>query len=98
MSRIAPAALTLTILFAVAPALAADRDAKVGLTETASNVVKAELPAAVTDWSLPPIQLSQATRGALLPSLYASLAALNAFDAYATTRGIALGASESNPM
>jgi hypothetical protein len=34
----------------------------------------------------------------LLPSLYVSLAALNAFDAYSTTKGVAGGAVEGNPM
>jgi len=57
-----------------------------------------ESPAPMTGLSLPPIEFSQPQRGALLPALYVSLASLNAFDAYATSRGIALGAAESNPM
>ena len=35
-------------------------------------------------------------RGALLPSLYVSLAGLNAYDAVTTLKGISLGAKESN--
>lgn len=37
-------------------------------------------------------------RGGLLPALYVSLAGLNAIDAYMTSRGIALGARESNGL
>ncbi len=37
-------------------------------------------------------------RGTLLPSLYVSLAGLNAFDAYTTTVGVAKGATEANPL
>lgn len=98
MSRLASAALTLTILIAVAPVHAADRDANVGLNEAATNVVRAEPPAPMTVWSVPPIEFGQPERGALLPGLYVSLASLNAIDAYTTSRGIALGAAESNPM
>jgi hypothetical protein len=36
------------------------------------------------------------TRGSLLPSLYVSLAGLNAYDAYSTNKGLARGAAESN--
>jgi uncharacterized protein DUF5658 len=37
-------------------------------------------------------------RGAALPALYAGLAGLNAFDVYSTSRGLALGAREANPL
>ncbi len=37
-------------------------------------------------------------RGTLLPSLYVSLAGLNAFDAYTTTVGVSTGATEANPV
>ena len=37
-------------------------------------------------------------RPAVLPMLYASYAALQAYDAYSTRRGIALGARETNPL
>jgi len=39
-----------------------------------------------------------ATRGSLLPSLYVSLAGLNAYDAYTTVKGVARGATESNAL
>jgi hypothetical protein len=39
----------------------------------------------------------QPERGALLPSLYVSLAGLSAFDAYATVAGSSRGALEANP-
>jgi hypothetical protein len=41
---------------------------------------------------------AQPHRGALLPSLYVSLAALNAYDAYTTTRGYKDGAAETNAL
>jgi hypothetical protein len=37
-------------------------------------------------------------RGALLPSLYVGLAGLNAFDPYATMKGLSNGAVEANPV
>jgi hypothetical protein len=39
-----------------------------------------------------------ARRGALLPTLYVSLAGLNAVDAYTTTKGLSMGATEANPL
>ena len=41
---------------------------------------------------------NQASRPALLPALYASYAALQVYDAYSTTRALAHGASETNPL
>src|SRR5205085_2217578 len=41
---------------------------------------------------------AQPHRGALLPSLYVSLAGLNAYDAYSTTRGHKDGAAETNAL
>ena len=38
------------------------------------------------------------SRGVLLPALYASYGALQAFDAYSTTSGIRRGAIETNPL
>src|SRR5262245_36666133 len=56
-------------------------------------------PSLVTiDWS-PKSSRSQVTsRPRALPALYASLAALQAFDAYSTTRGLSQGATEGNPL
>jgi len=39
-----------------------------------------------------------AGRPGVLPALYVSLAALQAFDAYSTTRGLSGGAQEGNPL
>jgi hypothetical protein len=47
---------------------------------------------------LAPIQIGAPTRGAVLPLLYGSYAALQAFDAVSTLRGVRLGAQEANPM
>jgi hypothetical protein len=52
------------------------------------------------NWSLAPRPVGgDASQGSVLPSLYVSLAALNALDAYTTTKGIAGGAGvEANPL
>jgi len=43
-------------------------------------------------------KLARAGRPALLPVLYASYAALQAYDVYSTRQSLALGAREANPM
>lgn len=50
------------------------------------------------DWSFPAIRFEGASRGGLLPTLYVSLAGLNAFDAYSTSKGLGRGATEANPL
>ena len=50
------------------------------------------------DWSLPPVEFGSAKRPSALPALYVSLAALQAFDAYSTSRGLGRGAGEANPL
>jgi hypothetical protein len=49
------------------------------------------------DWAARSFRIGGATRGRLLPVLYVSLAGLQAFDAYSTSRGLARGATEANP-
>jgi hypothetical protein len=98
MFRTVAATLTLTFATAIAPAYAADRDGAVSLNDSVTAVVAADATPVGTDASLPAIHFGQATRGGLLPTLYVSLAALNALDAYTTSKGLSQGASESNPM
>jgi hypothetical protein len=50
------------------------------------------------DWSLPPVHFGPATRGAVLPALYGSYAALQVFDAYTTLSGVRRGALEGNAV
>lgn len=45
-----------------------------------------------------PVQWVPPTRGAMLPSLYVGLIALEAYDGYSTTRGLKHGAIESNTL
>lgn len=54
-------------------------------------------PNADDDRPLPSVQIGGPTRGPFLPVLYATLAGLNAFDAYSTSQGLSRGAQESNP-
>lgn len=57
-------------------------------------VIGSVIPAYAED-----VEHAPAPRGAVLPSLYVSLAALNAFDAYSTTRAVHGGlAVEANPL
>jgi len=44
------------------------------------------------------INIPQATRPSALPALYVSLASLQAYDGYSTTRGVRNGATEANPL
>jgi hypothetical protein len=105
MIRNAAAALMLVLGFAVVPAAAAESSvatlstAAVAAASAASAGTEAAPLAADTDWSLPAVKLGSgpSTRGAILPSLYASLAALNAYDAVSTRSGLSRGAVESNP-
>jgi len=63
-----------------------------------SGSVATAIPAlaADVDWSLPAIHVESASRGSVLPSLYASLAGLQAFDGYSTLVGVRRGAVETN--
>ena len=61
-----------------------------------TEVVKSMVPASVVRWN--PTRESHRVRPAALPALYASLAALQWFDGYSTTRALAGGAKEANPV
>lgn len=94
------AALVLMLLALVVPVQAGDRDNNAGADDAATGATGAATVtmAGDVDWSLEPVTFGAPSRGAVLPSLYVSLAALNAFDAYTTSKGLALGAGEANPM
>jgi hypothetical protein len=64
--------------------------------EVPSLFVKMTAPAG-TDGLLPG-PLAPAVRGSVLPSMYASLIGLQAYDGYSTNRGLKNGASESNAI
>ena len=59
--------------------------------------VKMTAPAAGGDFRLPG-RVIPADRGSLLPALYVSLAGLQAYDGYSTSRGLKSGASEANAV
>jgi hypothetical protein len=94
------AAFGFALVVAVVPANAADRDNRAAVEETTATAAASTTTplAAESDWSLRPVRLGKASRGGLLPSLYVSLAGLNAFDAYTTSKGLSMGAVEANPM
>jgi hypothetical protein len=96
MFRITACALLIIVATAL-PVRAADSPATQG-ESAAFSVSAAALPVKDTDWSLSAPTLGN-THGALLPSLYVSLGALNAFDAMTTSKGLASGmAAEANPV
>jgi len=88
-------ALSLTSVVAYGAEASDPRDdlATIGSTD----VVKSMAPASVVTWH-PPTRESQRARPAALPAFYASLAALQLFDGYSTTRALAGGAKEANPV
>jgi hypothetical protein len=99
MFRITIAALAATVLMTATSVHAADGNGVAGIDTTTATVdASTATMAGDVDWSLAPVKFGRESRGALLPSLYVSLAALNAFDAYSTTKGLSLGAAEANPM
>jgi hypothetical protein len=112
MFRTTAGALMLTMFAAVAPAAAAGMGGAEPEPQAAaavSSVATATMPALVSssaltkltsdvDWSLTPVQFGGPRRGAALPIMYVTLAGLNAYDAYSTTKGISRGATESNPL
>ena len=74
---------------------AADR----GDAVTGEGVAAVPALAADVDWALPAVHIGAgASRGSILPSLYVSLGALQAFDGYSTTTGLRRGATETNGM
>ena|SRR5579864_5049895 len=91
-------ATVVALLFSLvgAPAMAAEVSEK---TPVAADV-KADAPAVVgaVDWSLPPVKFGPASRGSVLPALYGSYAALQAYDAYTTLSGVRRGAQEGNAV
>ena len=52
------------------------------------------------DVSAPRIEITvpETTRPSALPTMYVSLASLQAYDGYATLRGVRAGATETNPL
>jgi hypothetical protein len=96
MNRVVLSAVLLAFIGASVPAQAAEPEA--ATRETRARFEVAALPplAGDTDWSLPPVHLGGPRRGALLPTLYVSYAALNAIDAYSTSKGLKRGAVEGN--
>jgi hypothetical protein len=76
------AAALLTTMMAVAPAYA---DEAVATAAPATTVAPGRIGRAVT-------------RPAILPALYASTVALQAYDVYSTRQALARGAQEANPL
>jgi len=99
MFRTTAAAFVLALLASVNQVHAADQEL---IAKNQAVAVPAGFslgaPAADVDWSMAPVKFGPPARGSLLPALYVGLAGLNAFDAYTTTQGVSLGATESNPV
>jgi len=93
--------VVIALTWSIATAHAADKDDQTpivpSLFSIATPVVAADA-AGDTDWMLPAIEFGPTRRGAVLPSLYVSLAALQAMDAYTTVTGVRRGAVEVNTL
>jgi Domain of unknown function (DUF5658) len=103
MHRTIAAAFVFAAATLAVPAHAADDTAALPLASAAvASVagVRSAAAGAEIDWSSAPVAAGtdRTSRGLLLPSMYVSLAGLNAFDAYSTRAAISSGASEANPI
>lgn len=87
-------ATLLSLFFLSVPAFAAEKAATSG-NDKASEVVAAEPSTIVAAAPVAPKMLS---RPSILPTLYGGAAALQAFDAFSTLKGINAGAVEANPV
>ena len=92
------AIVMLTVFGASAvPAAAAEGNgATSAASATAATATAERTLGADVDWSLTPVKMNAPARGSVLPALYASLAGLQALDAYTTTIGLTRGATEGN--
>lgn len=93
MVRTAVALMLLTTLIP-APARAADTP----VTDAANAAVSAVVPGDVGLIQRPTATVRRTDRSPLLPSLYVSLGALQAYDIYTTLHGLERGATEANPL
>jgi hypothetical protein len=91
------ALVVLSLTVVSVSAYAADETTPSAATPTA-GVQNVTPLAGNVDWSLRPVEIGAGRRPSVLPVLYVSLAALQGFDAYSTTAGLARGAQEANPM
>jgi len=82
-TRFASLTVVLGICLTAGPLFAEDAAAPSGIEPIASPVVVAAQPP---------------SRGPILPVLYVSFAALNAYDAVSTTSALKRGAAEANPL
>ncbi len=88
-------AFALSLTFVAAPALAAD--APIAQQAVVAIAASTLAPAQPAPFSRPDARIRQ-ERPTLLPSLYVSLTALQAYDVYSTLTGIKHGATEANPI
>ena len=95
MFRTIASATALVLLTAATPVFASDEIVSAALV-AAERTASAET---VADAPVRPFAVeSPQRRGGLLPSLYVSLAGLNAFDAVTTLKGVSKGATEANAL
>jgi hypothetical protein len=95
MSRKIASTLVLVVLTSTTPVLASDE-----ITASATTAVdRATANDTEGNRVLTLFRAEQpSNRGSVLPSLYVSLAGLNAYDAYTTIKGVGQGATESNAL
>jgi hypothetical protein len=101
MNRTAASVIALTLTLMSAPVFAADGnlEAAAGATTIVAgfDAMGTAVPASSVDWAAPRVAFrAPSSRPTLLPALYISLAALQAYDGYSTSKGLALGGVEGN--
>lgn len=96
MSCIVRATVVLVLSASAAAAQAIDLDG--GRRGTEPLPLAALTDTVEIESSLEPVRTGGVSRGPLITTLYASLAGLHAVDAYTTSRGLARGATELNPV
>lgn len=95
MMRLIATLAILTLTFSAAPVFAADES----VATPAANVVWGGGPLTATATSAATsLTASAPTRPALLPVLYASYVALQAYDVYSTRQALGHGGLETNPL
>ncbi len=97
MFRVAALVLTLSLTLFSASAVAGQErpsEASGSLASVQTITPLAEVAAR----TMRPTEVTAARRPMVLPVLYGSLVALQSYDAYSTTAGLARGAHESNPL
>ena len=94
--RTAATAVVLSLSLSSVPAFAAEEKDAVGPATPAEAVIAGATPPADVEWSVGHVLAASDRRPAVLPMLYVSFAALQAYDGYSTRQALGHGGQETN--